>query len=210
MRQPLGPGSWGGVWGGAPLRGVSTGLITERASRPDEVGEAIYDAQRTYRYRLSRAWDTTRPAVCWIMLNPSTATAGVDDRTIARVVNFSKAWGHGSSTVVNLFAVRARRPATLRRVGDPVGPDNDATILETASSATHVVAAWGNRGTIPNPETGIPRCEEVRDLLASAGTELHCLTVTDRGQPGHPLYLPASATSTLLVQSLESSPARIS
>jgi len=189
---------------------VIADLISERAARPDGVGEATYDGQRIYRYRLWRAWDTNRPGVCWIMLNPSTATAAVDDRTMARVVGFSKAWRYGSSTVVNLFAFRAERPGTLNRVGDPVGTHNDATILEAASPAAHVVAAWGNHGTIANPETGAPRCEEVRSLLASGGIELNCLTVTDRGQPGHPLYLPASATPAPLGQSVGPSPARIS
>jgi hypothetical protein len=189
---------------------VIAGLISEKASRPDGIGETTFDGERIYRYRLSRAWDNTRPGVCWIMLNPSTATAGVDDRTIARVVSFAKAWGFGSSTVVNLFAVRAGQPSTLTRVRDPVGPYNDATILEAASSAAHVVAAWGNHGTIPNPDTGFPRCEEVRHLLASAGIGLNCLTVTHRGQPGHPLYLPATVTPAPLDQSVVSSPARIS
>ena len=185
-------------------------LISERASRPDGVGEATYDDQRVYRYRLWRTWDATGPSVCWIMLNPSTATAGLDDRTVARVVSFSKAWSYGSATVVNLFAFRAERPCLLDRAGDPVGPHNDVTILQAASSAAGVVAAWGNHGTIENPETGGPRCEEVRHLLASAGIDLYCLTVTERGQPGHPLYLPASATPTPLDQSVVPSPARIS
>jgi hypothetical protein len=189
---------------------VIADLISERAPRPDGVGEATYDGERIYRYRLWRAWDTTRPRVCWIMLNPSTATAGVDDRTAAKVVSFSKAWGYGSSTVVNLFAFRALRPGLLEGAGDPVGPHNDVTILDAASSAADVVAAWGNHGTITNPETGVPRCEEVRHLLASAGIELNCVTVTDRGQPGHPLYLPSSATPTPLDQSVGPSPARIS
>ena len=186
------------------------GLILERACRPVGLGEATYDDQRVYRYRLSRAWDDTRPGLCWIMLNPSTATAEIDDRTTARVVSFSRAWGYGSSMVVNLFAVRARWPGTLARVRDPVGPRNDGAILEAASSCARVVAAWGNHGTIANPDTGIPRCEEVRHLLASWSLELSCLTVTDRGQPGHPLYLAASATPTPLDQALGSSPARIS
>lgn len=186
------------------------GLILERASRPDGLGEATYDGQRMYRYRLSREWDNMSPSVCWIMLNPSTATARVDDMTMARVVGFSKAWGYGSATVVNLFAFRAQRPGTLGRVGDPVGSYNDATILQAASSAAQVVAAWGNHGTIANPETGIRRCDEVRHLLASAGMDLNCLTVTCRGQPGHPLYLPASTRPRPLHHSVGPSPARMS
>jgi hypothetical protein len=186
------------------------GLVLESARLQDGVGQAIYDEQRIYRYWLSRVWDACRSRVCWIMLNPSTATAAANDRTIARVMGFSKAWGHGSMTVVNLFAFRARWPVSLARVGDPVGPRNNAWILEAASWAACMVAAWGNHGTIINPATGAPRHEEVQSLLASAGVEPTCMAVTARGQPGHPLYLPASAKTVPYRQSAASSPARIS
>lgn len=186
------------------------GLLSERVARPDGIGETTFDEQLIYRYRLSRLWNEAAPDICWIMLNPSSATAAIDDRTIARVVGFSKSWGWGSVVVVNLFAFRTRWPDTLNEVSDPVGPDNDAAILEVATSTSRVIAAWGNHGTIVNPATGAPRGEEVRGLLASAGIEPDCLRVTAHGQPGHPLYLPASAAPAPLGQSVASSPARIS
>jgi hypothetical protein len=39
-----------------------------------------------YRYALGRRWDDG-PTACWVMLNPSTADADVDDPTIRRCVS---------------------------------------------------------------------------------------------------------------------------
>lgn len=173
---------------------MNTELTSERVVRFDGLGEAIFDDQHAYRYRLSRIWDNSGPRTCWVMLNPSTAGAAVDDRTISRVIAFSRSWRYGSAAVVNLFALRSRRPATLAQVDDPVGAANDEMILETVTSIPSVIAAWGNHGSIVNPATGIPRGEEVLRLLTSAGVELNCLALTARGQPGHPLYLRKSVT----------------
>lgn len=151
-------------------------------------GTATFDARRLYRYRLTRTWDRTRPTVTWVMLNPSTATASTDDNTIRRVVEFSRRWGYGTTHVVNLFALRSSRPAALLTAEDPVGPDNDAAIAEALSSSEESVVAWGNHGTIPNPRSGVARCQEIVGLIDSP---VSCLGVTKRNQPRHPLYLPA-------------------
>jgi hypothetical protein len=176
-----------------PQSGVAAGLLTETVVREGIVGGALFDRGRRYRYRLSRTWDETLSGVCWIMLNPSTATASVDDQTIARVIGFSRSWGYGWATVVNLFAYRARDPATLSRVVDPVGPHNDEVIASASTSTSEVILAWGNHGDLVNPVTGQPRCEEVCRLLTSCGVTPRGLALTSRNQPGHPLYLPRSA-----------------
>jgi hypothetical protein len=191
-------------------RGVITDLVPESGIHPWGVGEATYDTRRIFRYSLSRFWDEGRPRVCWIMLNPSTATAAFDDPTIARITAFSRAWGYGSLSVVNLFALRAKTPEALLQARDPIGPHNDEIILKASSAAAFVVAAWGNHGTIVNSATDRPRCQEVQSPLTAAGVELSCLTVTKRGLPGHPLYLPASAKPMPYPQSVLSPPARIS
>jgi hypothetical protein len=188
----------------------SSALVTEKAIRPDHLAEATFDRHHRYRYRLSRHWEKRAPVVCWIMLNPSTATASVDDRTISRVVAFSAAWRYGAAIVINLFALRATDPAVLSAAQDPVGPANDDAIVATVSSTPHVIAAWGNHGTLANPSTGVPRCEEVELLLESAGVHPKSLRMTGQGQPAHPLYLPASATPEPFGQSASPSPARIS
>jgi hypothetical protein len=144
---------------------------------------AILSDDGVYRYTLGRRW-APGPAVLWIMLNPSTADAAVDDPTIRRCIGFSKAWGYSALTVVNLFALRATNPARLYRHEDPVGPVNDAHIVTQAQRAVEAVAAWGTHGALRD------RAEYVRRLVD--GIPLVCLGVTRGGHPRHPLYVRGS------------------
>lgn len=154
------------------------------------IRRAAFDPERLYRYRLTRAWSDSLPAVTWIMLNPSTADEHLDDPTIARVVGFSRSWGYGSAHVVNLFALRATCPSELRSAADPVGPDNDAVLSEHLGHDIPVVAAWGNHGALRNPATDERRCEELWRLLDDRSTPIWSLGLTKQNQPAHPLYLP--------------------
>src|SRR6266581_1349824 len=83
-----------------------------------------------YRYNLWRTWDRGKPQVTIIMLNPSTATDTVDDRTIKHCLDLAHAWQKGGIVVVNLFAWRARDPKELLQAPSPIGPKNDAYIRE--------------------------------------------------------------------------------
>lgn len=150
----------------------------------------MIDATGRYRYVLRRAWDTSKTAVLWIMLNPSTADATTDDPTIRRCLAFAKAWGCGEMTVVNLFALRATDPRALRihpamfnqtSYLDVVGPDNDEHLLREAEVHEMIVAAWGSHGTLHN------RGDDVRELLC--GEAMWTLGLTKSGQPRHPLYV---------------------
>src|SRR4029079_19593153 len=109
--------------------------------------DAVMSPCGRYRYRLTRVWDESRPAVCWVMLNPSTADAVKDDPTIRRGSSFSWSWGAGGLVVVNLFAFRATNPADLLDAPDPVGPENDAHVRDAAKGAGLVMAAWGVHGS---------------------------------------------------------------
>lgn len=170
------------------------GDLSDAAIDRHGVATAVFDARRRYRYRLSRAWDLGLPRVAWCLLNPSTATAETTDRTLERVIGFSRAWGYGSADVVNVFAWRARCPERLREVADPVGCQNDEAILAAVACAEAVVVGWGNNGLIPNPATAAPRADEVKTLLIESNVALLSMRTTQLGQPGHPLYLPADAT----------------
>ena len=141
-----------------------------------------------YRYRLTRAWDGglvgARPAVTWVMLNPSTADHQADDPTIRRCVAFAKTWGYGGIEVVNLFALRATDPAELLRHADPVGLENDEHLRVVASDAGRlIVCAWGAH-----------RAAKARgaQVLALLGATARCLRRTKSGAPEHPLYLPGT------------------
>ncbi len=142
-------------------------------------GDAWISPDGLYRYRLDRVWDDNGPRICWVMLNPSTADATVDDPTIRRCIAFSKARGAGSLVVVNRFALRATDPKALSSHPDPCGPENEAAVRRAVSTSWLTVAAWGAH---PMAERGTPLPDGVRPL---------CLGATKSGAPRHPLYVRA-------------------
>lgn len=159
----------------------------------DVAGLAAESPDGRYRFMLERDWSTgrRRRGVLWIMLNPSTAGADVDDPTLRRVQSFARRWGFDHLRVVNLFALRSTDPAALRTVADPVGVRNDDVILEhlRRESIELVVAAWGVHGRYRN------RGAAVIAMAHSVGRPLSALGVTKDGFPRHPLYV-AAETNT--------------
>lgn len=163
---------------------------SERPIRAEETNARL-STDTLYRYELSRWWGPG-DGVLWVMLNPSTADATVDDPTIRRCRGFSQAWGFGGLVVVNLYALRCTRPVHLLDHPDPVGPDNERTIkvwLE-ARNLPLVVCAWGD-GARRLSELVADQAGGVLEWAAEAGRTLRCLGTTREGEPRHPLYLPA-------------------
>lgn len=151
----------------------------------DWQGSALISPCGQYRYRLRRmGLSTGSKRVLFVMLNPSTADASVDDPTIRRCIGFARSFGCERLDVVNLFAWRATDPSELRRVRDPIGPENDAHIREAGEQADLIVCAWGANDFV------LPRLRGVLDILPRP---LHCLGVTKYCAPRHPLYVPAAA-----------------
>lgn len=146
---------------------------------------ATYDgANDEYRYTLTRHWGPGE-MVTWVMLNPSTATAEVNDPTVRRCIGFSQDWGFGALTVVNAYALRSTDPAGLWRVTDPVGPGNDEAIRMAANRAIRVVVAWG---------ANITATRELRlARLLRDHAPVH-LGLTKDGHPRHPLYVRGDVT----------------
>lgn len=140
-----------------------------------------------YRYWLYREWDATKPTIHFVMLNPSTADASVDDPTIRRCISFATREGFGSLFVVNLYVWRATNPDELRNAPDPVGPHNMEFLASIGRAAagceTPIVCAWGVA----------PNAEPVINLLRDKGAKLVCLGKTKNGSPRHPLYVRADA-----------------
>lgn len=116
----------------------------------------------------------------FIGLNPSTADETTDDPTIRRCVKYARNWGWSGICMTNLFAFRATRPESMKDAEDPIGADNDRTLMEIAGCAGVIIAAWGNNGAY------LGRDEEVRKMIP----RLYCLKMTNKGYPTHPLYLP--------------------
>jgi hypothetical protein len=117
------------------------------------------------------------------MLNPSRADATLDDPTIRRCMGLAQGWDFGTITVVNLFAYCTAHPQHLKQVADPVGSENDITVLETAAASTAILLAWGNWGSL------YQRDITVLELLSPFHDKCYCLGHNRTGQPRHPLYV---------------------
>jgi hypothetical protein len=157
-------------------------VITRHHVKGDAQSEAVYSDCERYRYLLTRRWGPGRKAL-FVMLNPSTATEVQNDPTVERCERRARALGFGAFRVTNIFAFRATDPKVMRAEVDPVGPANDAAILESLSWANLVLCAWGNHGLHLN------RGADVASLLREARVPLWHLGLTGQGQPRHPLYV---------------------
>ncbi len=157
-------------------------MITRVFTKGDALSEAVYSDCERYRYLLTRVWGPG-PHALFIMLNPSTATEVQNDPTVERCERRARALGFGAFRVTNIFAFRATNPRVMRAEADPIGPANDAAILDGLPWADMVVCAWGNHGLHRN------RGAAVEAMLRGAGAGLHHLGLTGQDQPKHPLYV---------------------
>jgi hypothetical protein len=151
------------------------------------VGTAHFGGpKKEYRYSLTRTWDATKPHAMWVLMNPSTATATKDDRTIAKCRRFAEAWGYGGIVVANTFAYRCTKQKQLLKVTDRIGPENDAH----AKNAAIVVFAYGK----PHKSLRSRGPELAKLLIEKANVKPHVLDLTKDGTPKHPLYLKKTLT----------------
>lgn len=104
---------------------------------------ALFSEDGKYRYRLLRLWDEGKPIAMCVGLNPSTANAEKDDNTIALLTKHLMALGYGSFFMLNLYGLITSKPHKLSECPDPVGPDNDQWLDQTAKAADTVIFCWG-------------------------------------------------------------------
>lgn len=152
-------------------------------------GDAVISECGLYRYELIRRWGDD-PMLEFVMLNPSTADASIDDPTIRRCIGFARLWGYGALVVRNLYAYRATDPSMLAGVDDPIGPKNRAYLSNNIAELT--IAAWGAHPAAMGWWGGYPHAWQPGSLKRPGG--LHCLGVTQNGSPRHPLYVKSDTT----------------
>jgi len=141
----------------------------------------------TYRYMLTRRLhdiSAIHRSTLFIMLNPSTADARLDDPTIRRCMGFAKTWGCRGIVVANLYALRSTDQSVLWQHPDPIGPENDAYLAQLAGEHETVVCAWGGSARSD-------RVDAVKRIFDDRSCRLMCLGVTKSGSPRHPLFVRA-------------------
>jgi hypothetical protein len=155
-----------------------------------ERGAMIED---TVRWWLYRCWDTSRPWLIFVMLNPSTADANDDDPTIRRCIRFAKDNDYGSLGVVNLCPYRATNPNGLLQWVKSTPHEYRHEVFQinlehirTWCRGRAVILAWGAQASKISEEA-----EEVKAVVMSCANKVYCLGRTEHGQFKHPLYLPA-------------------
>lgn len=165
---------------------------------------ATLSGDGVYRYDLRRYLDpplgSTDRAALFVMLNPSTADAMLDDHTVRCCRRLALREGCTRLHVVNLYAYRTPSPAVLVRAWrdgtDIIGPATDERlrrILVTITPSVRwepeplAIVAWGAR------PAGLDRgFHEARidAVLATLALPAWCLGTTADGSPRHPSRLP--------------------
>ncbi|BBG20716.1 hypothetical protein RVR_P199 (plasmid) [Actinacidiphila reveromycinica] len=167
------------------------GLAVDSSTTPtlDGSGDsyAVFNADRTHRFALTRRWAAGGRTAVFVMLNPSTAKAAADDPTIRRCISAARRTGHQALLVLNLFSIISADPAVLVSDPQPAGPLTDDALTSLAHLGDTVIVAWGaGHSAIHN------RADTVVQLLLDQRLELACLGTNRNGTPKHPVRLPES------------------
>ena len=125
-------------------------------------------------------------SVLWIMLNPSTADASVDDPTIKNIIERTHNWGFGKLVVVNLYPIRSSSPSVAKGYAQTSvfrgeREQNGRRIRNEARRASLVVAAWGSS------PFAVDMGQRVWSMLNGCRIDLYCIGTTKSGAPKHPL-----------------------
>lgn len=145
--------------------------------------DAVFSSCGQYRHWLSRRWDGGAYAL-WIGMNPSTATAHIDDPTIRREIEFTRRMGLGRYIKTNVMDYRATNPRDLIRIAEPCSKRNLEEILKLAEGAGRVILAYGSIDTRLKHYA-----HAVETMLGEIHLELWCLDTNKDGSPKHPLYV---------------------
>ena len=156
------------------------------------ISDAHFSPDEKYRYWLKRIWDTSKPVLNSVGLNPSKAGKKTDDPTIKREVGLAFSLGYGGLCKYNLFAKVTPNP---KRLGppeiDPIGPENDLFLFTLAEVLADTVFCWGSwNGRAPGFKV---RADELRKIFTDAHKQVYCFGTNQDGEPKHPLYLPSDA-----------------
>ena len=137
-----------------------------------------------YRYVLKRVWDTSKPKIAFIGLNPSTASEELDDPTVRKCINIARRDGFGEMVMLNAYAYRSTDPTGLEIYPNPQGELNDDYIFRECKTSSKIVIAWGSH-------VSDERHNELLQLLEPIN--LWCFAKNKDGKPKHPLYVPLNS-----------------
>lgn len=145
-----------------------------------------------YRYWWKYRWSADGPLAAWLMMNPSWASSEASDRTVDRVIHFSRQHGCGGAIVVNLWPLITPKSGVMWRninsLPSKVIERNCDAIRRASDQGAMKVAAFGL-------DAGRDHPKHTRDMVSAFGDGLVCLGASQDGWPYHPmvrgkLYIP--------------------
>lgn len=139
---------------------------------------ASFSKCRKYRYALWRIWDSSKPLVMFIGLNPSTANEHENDPTIRSVERISRHNGYGGFYMMNCFPYVSTDPSQLYACSHSVY--NEEWLKEVSQKCKDVVFAWGNFEVVK--KLGVDY------ILSRLFPNAKALHINKNGSPKHPLY----------------------
>ncbi|MBL6643988.1 MAG: DUF1643 domain-containing protein [Flavobacteriaceae bacterium] len=128
------------------------------------------------RYQLWRLWDKQKPLLLYILLNPSHANEKTNDRTVLKLIGFSKRNGYGGFYLGNIQTFISPKPAALKENSIVREKINLEHLKAMKNKCEKVVLGWGNASEKP---TWINEISAVN----------YCFGTNKNGSPKHPLYL---------------------
>ncbi|MBL4656299.1 MAG: DUF1643 domain-containing protein [Bacteroidia bacterium] len=165
----------------------------------EELSGAVISNDKIYRYHLHRTIDTEaiKGTLLFIMLNPSTADALEDDRTIRRCKGYALDWGFERLEVVNLFSFRATDPDELPIHFTPrrYGSEHQHYVDMAIQNANLIICGWGGSDFAYDGDEAADRMiQKIFDFQKIP----YCLKINNDGSPSHPLYLKKTLKPILL------------
>lgn len=128
------------------------------------------------RYQLWRIWEQEKPLLLYILLNPSRANAEADDKTVTKLIRFSKSWGYGGFYLGNIHSFITPYPSVLKNKIIKKDSINEMHLKSMRDRCEKVVFGWGNAAEFPQ-------------WLNYMYFKAFCFGINKNGSPKHPLYL---------------------
>ena len=140
---------------------------------------AVLNGKR--RYSLWRIWDKEKPLLLYVLLNPSHADADTDDKTVVKLIKFTRNWGYGGFYLGNIHSFITSNPKRLMQNLIPNERLNITHLKEMVKNSDKVVLGWGNAGKNP---------KWLKQIISYP----YCFGTNQNGSPKHPLYLSYNTT----------------
>lgn len=148
------------------------------------------------RYSLANKGD--KPLIV-VGINPSTADEDKSDATMRRVMGFAERYGFDSFVMLNVYPLRATKPAALPQDCDAaLHAANVREIINVVSShpGAPILLAYG--GNINSRKYLKPCLREIIEALKPYGSKYFQIgaALNRDGSPKHPLMAPYSSAMT--------------